>query len=195
MPVIGIDQVPREIVRPKWYSDRGYAEGSLLRALLLQQMQQGGGFGQVPTTPTPQNPGTLTFPSGATTRTSPLEMQQLQARGGVPSRQGDIVPFGQPSTGGVSFTQPTKWGMRPDVGYQLEQAKLQKAQQDLDPNSPVNQYLKSLAAANQPAPAGSEDGGGVGFIASLQTLRQAADAGDEQAVTKLRLILQLLRES
>lgn len=194
MPVIGIDQVPREIVRPKWYSDRGYAEGSLLRALLLQQMQQGGGFGQVPTTPTPQNPGTLTFPSGATTRTSPLEMQQLQARGGVPSRQGDIIPFGQPATGGVSFTQPTRLGIKPDLDYQMRQAQLQKAQQDLDPNSPVNQYLKSLTTANQPKQE-VDLGNEGGFTASLQTLRQSAEAGDEQAVTKLRLILQLLRES
>lgn len=194
MPVIGIDQVPRNIVRPKWYEDVGYAQGSLTRAIaeMLLKQQMGGGIGQVPTSPTPRNPGQLTFPSGATTQTSPLEMAQLQQMGGVPSRQGQITPFGQPSLGGVSYTQPTRLGMRPDVEYQIRQAQLQKAQQDLDPNSPVNQYLKSLASANQPPPSGGET---AGFTQSLQALRQRADAGDEDAVTKLRLVLQLLRES
>jgi len=192
MPVIGIDQVPREIVRPKWYEDTSYASGKLLHDILLAAISGGGGggIGQVPTAPTPSNPGQLTFPSGATTRTSPLEMAQLQQMGGVPSRQGQITPFGQPSTGGVSYTQPTRLGMRPDLDYQTKQAQLQKAQQDLDPNSPVNQYIRSLTAANQP----QRQPSGEGFAASLSTLRQQADAGDEQAVTKLRLILQLLQE-
>ena len=203
MPVIGIDQVPRNIARPSIWGDLGYMQGyqankavdALLAALLGGQ---GGGFGQVPTTPTPQRPGTLTFPSGATTPTSSLEMAQLQQMGGVPSRQGEIAPFGQPgtgqpSTGGVQYTQPTRFGMRPDVDFQLRQAQLQKAQQDLDPNSPVNQYLKSLTAANQPAPQGELSGEAGGFAASLGTLRQQADAGDEDAVTKIRLILPLLQ--
>src|SRR3990167_371025 len=198
MPTIGIDQVQREIVRPKWYSDLGYGVGNYqretadaIRDAILAAMT-GGAYksGQVPTTPTPSNPSQLTFPSGATTRTSPLEMEQLQQMGGVPSRQGQIVPFGQPNTGGVSYTQPTRLGMRPDLDYQTKQAQLQKAQQDLDPNSPVNQYIRSLTAANQP----QRQPSGEGFAASLSTLRQQADAGDEQAVTKLRLILQLLQE-
>lgn len=199
MPVIGIDQVPRELVRPKWYSDLGYGYGNfqretfdrLLSALLSQGM--GGGFGQVPTTPTPQNPGTLTFPSGATTRTSPLELAQIQQMGGVPSRQGDIVPFGSPSTGGVSYAPPTRLGIRPDVDYQIRQAQLQKAQQDLDPNSPVNQYMRSLTAANQPAP--QPPTGEGGFAESLRSLRQAAEGGDAASEQRLKLILRLLRES
>lgn len=144
MPTIGIDQVPREIVRPKWYSDLGYGGGALARAILLQQLQSGGGIGQVPTSPTPGNPGQLTFPFGATTQTSPLEMAQLQQIGGVPSRQGQITPFGQPSLGGVSYTQPTRLGILPNLERQKTQAEIEKLQGDIQFQKQLPEIYKNI---------------------------------------------------
>lgn len=195
--VIGINEVPRNIVRPKWYEDYGYGQGALARAILLAIAGGGGGggIGQVPTTPTPSRPGTLTFPSGATTPTSPQELTQLQALGGVPSRQGTIVPFGQPQTGGVSYTQPTRIGFRPDLTYQTNQLAIQKAQRELDPNSPEN-VLKTQTASLYKAYADqvrgvegqgqSPFGGTPDVSARVSELIDAAESGDETAILVLR---------
>ena len=148
MPVIGIDQVPRNLQRPSFLSDVGYAQGSLARAVLSALLGQAGarGVGQVPTTPTASNPGTFNFPPGSQ---SPLEAAQIQQLGGVPTRQGFLskatqnpAPFG---TTGPSFTPDTRFGIRPDLSYLQRQADLQKTQRDLDPNSPENLYKKAQA--------------------------------------------------
>ena len=152
--VIGINQVPANIPRPRWYDYAGQLYGTQGRQItdaLLAALTGGmykGQIGQVPTTPTPQRPGTLTFPSGATTPTSPQELAQIQAVGGVPSRGGEMVPFGQPSTGGVSYTQPTRLGFKPDLDYLLNQMKVQQASQEMA-NAPLEK--QKLELANQTA--------------------------------------------
>lgn len=178
--VIGIDQVPREIVRPKWYSDLGYAQGALARAILVAMAGKGGGggIGQVPTQPTPQNPGTFNFPPGSQ---SPIEAAQIRQMSGVPTQQGFLSRSTQmPSPGGVTYTQPTRLGIRPDLDYQTKQAQLQKAQQDLDPNSPMNQYIKSLAKPQT-------------TLTPSHTQQIEADAldGDEDAIAAYRYLKKL----
>ena len=150
MPVIGIDQVPRNLQRPSFWSDLGYGAGSLQRAILLALVGGGAGgrIGQVPTQPTPKNPGQLTFPSGATTRTSPLEMAQIQQMGGVPTQQG-ITPL-QP--GGVTYQQPTRWGMLPNLERPKSQAEIEKLQQDIALNKQLGGYYDAAAQSlNQPS--------------------------------------------
>ena len=154
MPVIGIDQVARELQRPSIWSDIGYGSGKNTRDLLMAiLLQQAGNVGQVPTTPTPQNPGTFNFPPGSQ---SPLEAAQIQQMGGVPTRGQSFLSQSttQPGTG-VSFIQPTRFGMRPDVDYLQRQATLQRTQQDLDPNSVPNLHLKAITdALNRPQASG-----------------------------------------
>ena len=180
MPVIGIDQVPRNIVRPKWYEDYGYGQGKIVHDLLLAALtgQMGGGVGQIPPAPTPQNPGTFNFPPGSQ---SPGEAAQIRQMGGVPTNAGVLARSTQlPGTGGVSFTQPTRFGMRPDLDYQMRQTQLQKAQQDLDPNSISNQHLKAITdSLNQPKPQGGFD---------VQQIEDDAMAGDEDAVSAYRYL-------
>src|SRR3990167_215169 len=146
MPVIGIDQVPREIVHPSIWGDAGYAGGSLLRALLLQQLQQHGGVGQVPTSPTSQNPGTFNFPPGSQ---SPIEQAQIQQLGGVPTRGQPFLSRASQTPGsGVSFTQPTRLGFKPDLNYLLNQMKVQQASREMA-NAPLEN--QKLELANQTA--------------------------------------------
>ena len=199
MPVIGIDQVPRELVRPKWYSDLGYGYGNfqretfdrLLSALLSQGM--GGGFGQVPTTPTPQNPGTFNFPSGSQ---SPLEAAQIQQMGGVPTRG---QPFLSKSTqvpgAGVTFTQPTRWGMLPNLERQQTQADIEYKQaqtKSLTPEFQAEQQRRLLGlfpTGTQPPTPDNE------FLRGLSDLSTKAQAGDEDAVNRIRMIRRLMQGS
>ena len=130
MPVIGIDQVPRNLQRPSIWSDIGYGSGKntrdLLMGVLLQQM---GNVGQVPTSPTPQNPGTFNFPPGSQ---SPLEAAQIQQMGGVPTRGQPFLSKSTQMPGtGVSFTQPTRFGFRPDLSYLQREAELRKTTAEL----------------------------------------------------------------
>ena len=174
MPVIGIDQVPANVPRPTGWDWFGQAVGQNQRALLDVLIaalggKSGSGIGQVPTQPTPQNPGQLTFPSGASTPTSPLEMAQIRQMGGVPVRNdgrfafnpsgaqgpgggntlfadtlrsfpnlaGDILPLGK---GGVEYTQPTRWGMLPNLERQKTQAEIDKLQGDIALNQQLGGY-------------------------------------------------------
>ena len=191
--VIGINQVPANIPHPKFWDYAGQLSGTstrqitdaLLAALTLGQYQ-----GQ----PTPGNPGKMTFPSGMSTPTSPMEQALIQQMGGVPTRNEGVgptqqmIPMGQ---GGVTYQPPTTTGIKPTMDWQLKQAQLQKAQQDLDPNSPMNQWLLSQIP-KQDETGGGEDGGGNEFLQGLSSLSQAAQAGDEKAVQKIRLIRQLM---
>ena len=133
--------LPTPEPRRRWYNDYGEAQG--LTARLLLAMLSGGAsgvpnLGKQPTTPTPGNPGQIQFPSGASTTTSPLEQAMMSQLGGAPTRQGTIVPQGQ---GGVTYQSPTRWGFQPPIAQQLQQLKLQQAQQQLNPQSPLNQFL------------------------------------------------------
>ena len=152
MPVINSQVLQGNDIRaPGWFETFGSSGlnsfSDLLAKALLQGMANGNGpFGQktaVPTNPTTQNPGQLQFPSGASTPTSPLEMQQMQAMGGAPTNQG-IVPFGQPSQGGVQFQPPTRMvntqKLINDLKIAQAQNDIQKSQYSMNPNSPENQY-------------------------------------------------------
>lgn len=187
MPVIGIDQVPRELQRPSFLSDLGYGQGSLERAILLALVSQGR-LGQVPTPPTPQRPGTLTFPSGASTPTSPLEMAQIQQRGGVPTQQG-ITPL-QP--GGVTYQQPTRLGILPNLERQQTEADIayKRAQtQSLSPEfqAELLRRYQGLPPQGKGQPSGNE------FLQGLSDLSARAQAGDEDAVKRIRIIRQLMQ--
>ena len=152
MPVIGIDQVPRELQRPSILSDYGYGAGKNTRDALLIALQAilgggGGGLGQVPTSPTPSNPGQLTFPSGAQTQTSPLEMAQIRQMGGVPTQQGGMTPLGP---GGVTYQAPTRTGLLPNL-------ERQKTQADIDLLKSQAEYWKSVVPRPEATPQPSPD--------------------------------------
>lgn len=177
MPTIGIDQVPPNRVRPKLYEDIGYGQGSLLRAI-LQAMAGGGlgggGFGQVPT-----GQSTLNLPGDGTATPGPGLQQQINS-GQLPQ----LVAQGQfPS--GTTATQQTRLGMRPNLDYQIKQQQLAKAQQDADPNSPMNVYIRSLAQQAT----GNGSSAPSSANASPQHLQSIADdalAGDPDAEAAYR---------
>ena len=86
--VIGINEVPREIVRPKWYEDMGYAQGKVANQLLMAlvgQMAGGGGplasknipnpnYGQAPQA----RPGVTFEPQGP--QANPLARPQVPSQ-------------------------------------------------------------------------------------------------------------------
>ena len=199
MPIVSQGQIlPREIARPSAWGDFGYMQGhqadkltSALLAMFTGGMYQGG---QNPVQPTPQRPGQLQFPSGQSTNTSPDELAQIMARGGVPSRSGETVPFGTGAPNAVSYQPPTKWGIRPGPDFQLKQVQLQKAQQELDPNSPNNVLQRDILSRMYPAQDGVKPDGGADneFLTGLASLGAQAESGDERAVQKIRLIRQLM---
>ena len=198
--VIGINQVPYGLpAQPGFRANLGNLSGTVSRQVtdaLLAALTLGQYQGQ----PTPGNPGTMTFPSGMSTPTSPMEQAQIHQMGGVPTRNGGVGPTQQMTPtgqGGVTYQPPMTMGIKPTMDWQLKQAQLQKAQQDLDPNSPMNQYLRALTSQAHPSPSGDGTGaGGAGgeneFLQGLSSLSQAAQAGDEKAVQKIRLIRQLM---
>lgn len=128
---------------------------------------------------------------------------------GLPPQQGRPPGTAGPVTSSGDFysqpqpPRPIRLGpfqVQPDVDRQLQQAQLQKAQRDLDPNSPMNQLLRAYTnqITNQ-VPSTSPNGfaqtlSDSVFSAPLRTLRDAAVGGDEAAVERIRRILELLEE-
>src|SRR3990167_7354200 len=145
--VIGINQVPPNVPRPSIWSDIGYGSWKNTRDLLLAILS-GGTYrpGQVSTSPTARNPGTFNFPPGSQ---SPGEAAQIQQLGGVPTRgQPFLSQATQTPGGGVSYTQPTRLGFKPDLDYLLNQMKVQQASQEMA-NAPLEK--QKLELANQTA--------------------------------------------
>lgn len=189
MPIV----YPQPSPQKKWYESAGELQGTMSRQVtdaLIQALmaQMGGGMGQMPTVPTAKNPGTFNFPPGSS---SPGEQAQIQQMGGVPTNSGFLAK---------SSTNPTVGNLPPSVSYQpptqavnlnqlIKQTQLQKAQQDLDPNSPMNQYLTSLSrnlpgqGSATPAAIGGAGGDSSALINKLATM---AHGGDEEAITMLR---------
>ena len=206
MPVIGIDQVPRDIVRPKWYEDLGYAFGSLGRAILLANM--GGGVGKVPTSGTYQSPG---MPPSAGVQ-GPLTQQgaftspqtfSMNPQGRVASGSyagntlSQLADQGIVPRSAVNWQQPTTLGMLPNLERQSTQADIaykQAQTQSLTPEFQADllRRYQGLAPTDQGKGAPSD------FASQLRTLSQqseseAATGQDGPATKRLRLILQLLR--
>ena len=209
--VLGGSQVlPGGIPKRRWYNDVGELQGTLSRqfvdviAQALLASQGVPSFGKAPTTPTPRNPGQLQFPSGASTATSPGELDQIRAMGGIPSRQGTVAPIGQ-QPGGIQYNPPTSFQWQPNLDRQAKLAAIQQAQANLA-RAPLEQqklqadidFQKQLPEIYKNIYGGQSSGqpsqGESAFGQQLSTLRQAADGGDEQAVQKIRLILQLLQQ-
>jgi hypothetical protein len=135
--------LPTPEPRRRWYNDYGEFQG--LGARLLLAMLSGGTselprLGKSPTTPTASNPGQLQFPSGAKTNTSPLEQAMISQLGGVPTRQGSIVPLGDQS--GVTYKPPTRFGF----GQSLDR---QSTQADINLKNNQAEYWKSLVGMTQ----------------------------------------------
>lgn len=116
--------------------------------------------------PTPSSPGTFNFPPGSQ---SPLEAAQIQQMGGVPTQQGVMAhATQQPGTAGIAYQPGTHLGLpifaqqamerqlqqqqlqqqaqQFPIHQQLDQMKLKEAQQALDPNAPMNQFLMAQAS-------------------------------------------------
>ena len=195
MPTIGIDQVPREIVRPKWYEDYGYMQGALARAVLQAMMGQvGSRIGQVPTTPTSQNPGTFNFPPGSQ---SPMEAQQISQLGGVPTNAGVMArSTQQPGGAGVTYSPPTKLGLQPDFSKVLEQLKIQEAQQNIGLIRDNAAYLRGITPKEEPVVSGNNAGAGTPsspippsvtsqFLKDLASKSQQGDAKSADMIRRL----------
>ena len=145
--VLDSHTLPQGYPRNRWYNDLGSITGAVAKLLMAKWL--GGDFQrtQSPASVTPQTPGTLSFPSGASTPTSPLEMAQIQQMGGVPTTRGDIEPLSSGGSVGATYNPPMKWEtvqkIINDLNVQQAQADLQKQQQALDPNSVENKYRQA----------------------------------------------------
>lgn len=188
--VIGINQVPANIPRPTFWDYYGQFGGTAGRQVTdaLLAVMTGGAYGGVQTVPSPSNPGQLTFPSGATTPTSPQELFQLQAMGGVPSRQGDIIPFGNPATGGVQYTTPTRFGRLPNSQNPVLQS--QAAYRDELTRQARAAAAPPAPAAPPPLPPQPSDGGSPFTSTSsvVNTLWDRAQKGDAKSMDAIRLL-------
>ena len=205
--------LPGGIPQNRWYNDIGQIQGHgadlLMRALLasLTGGAGGGGLGRVPAPITAQNPGTFNFPQGSS---SPLEQEQIHRLGGVPTQQGVMARSTQDAgPGGVTYAPPTRFGFKPNLMYQLNQLKLQEAQQSLDPNSldnrlkqadlrkrqmeadpnsPINQmyiaYAKGLLTPKDNTDTSNSSPISEGDLTSQ--LAELALSGDEEALAVLR---------
>ena len=135
----------------------------LTKDLLLAALTKGISLvGKVPTAPTPGNMGQLQFPSGASTRISPTELSQLQARGTVPTRTGTPLPFG--GTGGASYQQPTRLGFGPDLTQQTAQADIDFKRQQTQSlrDAPRITWVQDATGNLVPTFLPPEGAGGVG---------------------------------
>jgi len=134
--VIGTQQVSGKIPQNKWYNDLGRITGRVgekaLDALLAAYTAGAAKGGQQHVkpygSPDPSSPGSLQFPSGASTPISHDELAQLQGYVGGP---------GSTLAGGVNYVPPPPQTM--------DQLKYLQGLQDLDPNSPQN-YVKTQQA-------------------------------------------------
>ena len=213
MPVIGIDQVPRNIVRPKWYEDYGYAQGAdvgRVRDLLLAALlKNAGGFGQVPTSGTYQSTGMPRPQTGGMYGTQgPLTQQgtftspqsfPINPQGRVASgpQSGltlqDLVQQQMVPQSAVNWQQPTRWGIRPDLDYPTKQADIaykQAQTKSLTPEFQADQYrrMMGLSPIGAQPPASDNE-----FLRGLSDLSTKAQAGDEDAVNRIRMIRKLLQ--
>ena len=197
--VIGINKVPQGIQKlPGFRANLGQMYGTqyakledALLALLTKGAYQGG-IGQVPTSPTPTNPGQLTFPSGATTQTNPLEMAQLQQMGGVPTRQGGVGPTQQMTplqTGGATYQQPTRWGMLPNLDRQSTEADIAYKQAQTQSMTP--EFQANLLRRVQGLPPIGEATLSSITPAHVQQIETDAMAGDEDAIAAYRYLKKL----
>ncbi len=127
MPIVtGTQQVSPNTPRPTFFDYYGQFGGASARMLLEAILRQQFSSPRIPGQPTPQTPGNLTFPSGASTPTSPGEMSQIGARGGVPTTSGRVLPTNQP--GGVRYTPPPSLTLEQLQGLQAQQKMQQDAQ-------------------------------------------------------------------
>lgn len=193
--VIGINQVPPNDPRRTTGDYFGQLYGGTNRILLDAVLAAitGGAYrpGQVPTSISQRNPGTFNFPPGSQ---SPLEAQQIQQLGGVPTNAGVMARSTQiPSGAGVTYSPPTKLGLQPDFSKVLEQLKIQEAQRSLDPNSPDNKVKEATARlygsyADQLSPKSSTTPPIPTSVPPelLSSLSNLALQGDEDAIALLR---------
>ena len=176
MPVVHPTILPQgQNLRAPGFLSEAYTGFKPYQDLLLQAFLSGQ-LGQQPTAPTPGRPGTLQFPSGAMTPTSPQELAQIQAMGGVPSQQGMIAPMGQPSAGGIQYTLPTRFGFSPNLERQKTQAEIEKLQGDIAFQKQLPEIYKGLY------------GQGGGQTEKIRQVEDDALAGDEEAVVAYRYL-------
>ena len=197
--VIGVNQVSGKISENKWYNDFGRMYGrtqekavDALLAVLTGGAAQGG---QEPIQ-TPGSPGSLRFPSGASTTTSPAEMEQIRKLGGVPTTDGSIMPVGRPGA-----TQPDGVNYVPPPPVNIEDAKYLKTLNEIDPNSPVNLQRQAIASLYSQYGAGTPGGAPVNQPLSSQAPQQStvnqgimntadlADQGDPEAMRVMDYLL------
>ena len=165
MPVIGIDQVQREGVRPKWYSDFGYAAGGYHRAnqdklidAILAAFTGGAYKGQQQTIPNP------TYGQSTLPQLNPdvrLSQDQTPGFSLAPPQRPDLSRITTPA-------QPPIFPNRPmlslqDIQNAQAMAGVQKTQRELDPSSPLNQFLLSQARQMSQGGTGSPSTPGQGF--------------------------------
>lgn len=131
MPYVLPTPEPRQTFWDIYGSAAGRTIDVLAKAILGQMASGGGQFSpkNIPNPGYGQTGGqNLTFPGGASTRTNPQELSQIQRLGGVPTRQGL-------SNYGTSITPPTPYASQPMINQQqfgnlkdLQSLQLQQSQ-------------------------------------------------------------------
>jgi len=128
MPIVNPTTLPQGIADTRAYDTTRAIVDPITQALLMALAN--GRFGQVPTSPTSQQPGTFNFPPGSQ---SPLEAAQIRQMGGVPTNAGVLARSTTiPRPGGVEYQPPTRLGLLPNLQRQSTQADidLKRAQAD-----------------------------------------------------------------
>lgn len=158
--VIQPGQVPRELVRPKWYADAGYAQGvqadKLLQAI-VKMMTGDLSFGPQPGKPNPQMAPGQGLPGASVG--APINPGE-----GIRPPAPPVMPQQNPPPYG-----PVKWGFGPSTDSQLKQLQLGQTRAYTD-------YLRGQTP-------GSGGGSQVGL---LDQLEDAALSGDEDAIAAYR---------
>src|SRR3990167_8326410 len=183
MPVVYPEPKPQL----KWYENLGAMQGKVAQMLLSAYLQQGGGVGRVPTSPTPGNQGTLTFPSGASTRISPSELSQIQQQGGVPTRTG-LLPSNQ-----FSYAPPTRLGFLPPgqaniLDQQLKQAQIDEAKANASWKGSLAGMVPPFSTTPTTPSTPTNTPTGIAPTGFLGNLWQGVQQGDQKSLDALRIL-------
>ena len=182
MPVINPSVLPaRQPNAPGWWETFGTtglntATDLLLKAIFSSQL------GQVPT-----GTGTLQLPGGGAATPGPGLQSQLTA-GQLPQliQQGQFQP-------GTTYQPQTRIGFKPNVDYLSKQADIaykQAQTKSLTPEFQADQYrrLLGLPPLGTETPTADNE-----FLRGLSDLSAKAQAGDEDAVSRIRMIRKLMQ--
>lgn len=153
--------------------------------------------------PTPSQPGTLRFPGGATTPTSPQELAAIRRAGGVPTTTGQQLPLARlPATipglpveaGTVGYQPPNRFNLPPSVqdvarlSQVADVAALQKTQAETRALTPEFQAEQQRRLLGLP-PLGIDESGFSPNV--IQQIEDDALDGDEDAVAAYRYLKKL----